>query len=99
MVIFKSQAYIVDWGFAVAGTSYTGEYNGTFHFASDSILNQLLTNGIHNIRSRQEDDLISLVRSFFAMKHTALLPELKGISQSVEHFNKSVPSVISLWDK
>jgi serine/threonine protein kinase len=66
--------YIIDWGFAVAAHS-PGPYAGTVSYASDRVLSAR-AGGAPSIASAPADDLVSLVRSVFAMVHPSLQLEL-----------------------
>jgi len=64
--VSDEQALVIDWGFAER-VDFKGPYRGTLHFASDAVLDDLLSNGVHKV-SRQ-DDLHSLVRAVYAIMH------------------------------
>jgi len=63
--VSNDRALVIDWGFAEK-VDFKGPYSGTLHFASDAVLNDLLSNKLLHKVSPQ-DDLHSLVRSVYAI--------------------------------
>jgi len=91
MMVFKGQAYLVDWGYAVK-IGFKGTYSGTFHFASDAVL-QALSNATA-VSAKPQYDLESLVKALLAVKNNSLLQQLMAIDSKPANASK----VQKVWD-
>ncbi len=74
----KSNIYLVDWGSATL--QQIAPYEGTVHYASVSILQQL-TQGLDCVKVSPADDLESLVVSFFCIRHLDAHRQLQNVDR------------------
>jgi len=84
----KSDIYLVDWGSATL--QQMAPYEGTVHYASVSVLQQL-TQGLDCVKVIPADDLESLVVSFFCVRH----PDAHSQLQNVDRLQ--VPVTVLQW--
>lgn len=91
---------LVDWGSAVSISSQQG-FSGTLHYASDRVLQQLgKDKDIADAADVQPaDDLVSLVRCMFVIKHPACAAQLRWHNDptSVTAFWGGVMSSHAAW--
>ncbi len=85
----KSDIYLVDWGSATL--QQIAQYEGTIHYASVSVLQQL-TQGLDCVKVTPADDLESLVVSFFCIRH----PDAHSQLQNVDRLQLPV-TVLQWW--
>jgi serine/threonine protein kinase len=74
IVLAEEQLIIVDWGSAVSVQGGAQPYCGTTHYASDRVLKLLQQS--NSVSVIPADDLVSLVRSMFAIKHPSFAAQL-----------------------
>ena len=74
----KSTIYLVDWGSATLQQS--AKYEGTIHYASLQVLEQL-THNFKNVEVGPADDLESLVLSLFCISHPDAHKELQRLAK------------------
>lgn len=84
------QLIIVDLGSAIDVNAGSVAYSGTVHYASDSVLHQLQQGKQVAAEVRPADDLVSLVRGMFAIRHPAIASELRRLHEA---------EVQELWGK
>jgi hypothetical protein len=74
LVLADRQLILVDFGSAISVGSVRASYSGTVHYASNSVLRQLQQGA--QVTVTPADDLVSLVRGMFAVKHPAIAAQL-----------------------
>ena len=78
MMHSQSTIYLVDWGSATVQQS--GPYEGTMHYASLGVLQQL-TQDRFNVEVRPADDLESLDATLFCISHPDAHSQLQTIEK------------------
>lgn len=82
----QSTIYLVDWGSATL--LHSALYEGTVHYASDRVLQQL-AQGLGRVEVGPSDDLESLVASVFCVSHPDAHKDLQRVAKS--------PSTVVQW--
>jgi hypothetical protein len=92
----QPQLHIIDWGFAVrcekGSKSYRGPYCGTLSYASCSVLQQRIAGTAGGVEVSAADDLVSLVRSLYALQHPAAQEQLRVLPRA------DAAAALQFWD-
>ena len=95
LVLADERLLIVDWGSAVSPDSGRQPYSGASSIASDSVLRQLAAPGAVHALVTAADDLVTLVRGMFALRHPTCALELswqKGEAQLLQFWEQIMSS-------
>jgi serine/threonine protein kinase len=92
------QLLIVDLGSAIKVDAGSAAYSGTVHYASDSVLHQLQQGKQVAAKVEPADDLVSLVRGMFAIRHPAIAVQLRRKPEAeLQDFWGKVMGTHSAW--
>jgi serine/threonine protein kinase len=92
------QLLIVDLGSAIKVDAGSVAYSGTVHYASDSVLHQLQQGKQVAAKVEPADDLVSLVRGMFAIRHPAIAGQLRCKPEAeLQDFWGKVMGTHSAW--
>lgn len=86
LMYIQSTIYLVDWGSATLQQS--ASYEGTIHYASVWVLQQLIQE-LGNVKVGPSDDLESLVASVFCISHPDAHKELQRVVR--------LPAAVMQW--
>jgi serine/threonine protein kinase len=99
LVLAGARLLIVDWGSAVNAGGGPQRYSGASSYASDSVLVQLAEPGAQPVLVTAADDLVTLVRGMFALRHPMCAVELSWQMEALEHkrFWEEIMAVYPAW--